>query len=282
MGQFILYTVYWSFITNLTYQFFYHKILLLCIIITEKRMNRIKYNYNKPIPSKRFPNHNVQYKLTDDPIIVLTDISDYTHYKDRIIYDPVYFNMQLPYATDCCKMRLRTAKLLFKALDLLPSQYGFKIFDAWRPFKLQEAIYYAYRETIASKYFNKSSEEIDSIVNEYVSIPINDHKTPPVHTTGGSIDLTIFLLDDGCELNMGTNFDFFGEMSNTSYFENNIPDSDNNSYIEILKNRRLLYNTMTIAGFSNLPSEWWHYDYGNSYWASSTNNKAMYEGVFEL
>ena len=79
-----------------------------------KRMNRIKYNYNKPIPSKRFPNHNVQYKLTDDPIIVLTDISDYKHYKDRIIYDPVYFNMQLPYATDCCKMRLRTAKLLLK------------------------------------------------------------------------------------------------------------------------------------------------------------------------
>ncbi|CAK2155539.1 hypothetical protein VCRA2116O234_510012 [Vibrio crassostreae] len=42
-------------------------------------------------------------------------------------------------------------------------------------------------------------------------------------------------------------------------------------------NRRLLYNAMIGAGFTNLPSEWWHYDYGNQMWANYTGcNKAIF------
>ncbi len=35
---------------------------------------------------------------------------------------------------------------------------------------------------------------------------------------------------------------------------------------QVRENRRLLYYAMIDAGFTNLPSEWWHYDYGDRFW----------------
>ena len=48
----------------------------------------------------------------------------------------------------------------------------------------------------------------------------------------------------------------------------------------VRENRRLLYNTMVGQGFTNLPSEWWHFDYGNRFWAFYKKKKAIYRGVF--
>ena len=43
----------------------------------------------------------------------------------------------------------------------------------------------------------------------------------------------------------------------------------------------MLYNAMTNAGFTNLPSEIWHYDYGNRAWAFYNNKPSIYKGIFE-
>ena len=43
----------------------------------------------------------------------------------------------------------------------------------------------------------------------------------------------------------------------------------------------MLYNVMTAAGFANLPSEWWHYDYGDNMWAQLTGGKAIYAGILD-
>jgi D-alanyl-D-alanine dipeptidase len=74
---------------------------------------------------------------------------------------------------------------------------------------------------------------------------------------------------------MGTRFDDFRETANTAYYEK--PGLNE----EIRNNRRLLYHTMLKAGFSNLPTEWWHYDYGTKFWAHFTGNTALYEGILE-
>jgi D-alanyl-D-alanine dipeptidase len=39
---------------------------------------------------------------------------------------------------------------------------------------------------------------------------------------------------------------------------------------------------MISAGFTNLPSEWWHYDYGTKFWAYFTGNKALYKGIRKI
>jgi D-alanyl-D-alanine dipeptidase len=33
---------------------------------------------------------------------------------------------------------------------------------------------------------------------------------------------------------------------------------------------------MTDAGFTNMPTKWWHYDYGNKFWAYYTKEPAKY------
>ena len=43
----------------------------------------------------------------------------------------------------------------------------------------------------------------------------------------------------------------------------------------------MLYNVMTAAGFTNLPSEWWHYDYGDNMWAQLTGGKPFYAGILD-
>ena len=38
---------------------------------------------------------------------------------------------------------------------------------------------------------------------------------------------------------------------------------------------------MIEAGFTNLSSEWWHYDYGDKFLAYFTGNTAMFEGIID-
>ena len=110
------------------------------------------------------------------------------------------------------------------------------------------------------------------MIRKFVSEPIEEKDVPPVHTTGGAVDVTI-LDSNGNELEMGSGFDEFSDRTYTAYYENSKDE-------RIRKNRRLLYGVMTKAGFSNLPSEWWHYDYGNRFWAYYNNQPAIYRGVF--
>ena len=39
---------------------------------------------------------------------------------------------------------------------------------------------------------------------------------------------------------------------------------------------------MINAGFSNLPSEWWNYEYGSKFWTYFHNTDALYKGQLEL
>ena len=111
------------------------------------------------------------------------------------------------------------------------------------------------------------------IISRYVSYPENNVLLPPVHTTGGAVDLTL-IDSDGNELDMGTEFDSFSEAASTAYYEQVGTDT------KIRDNRRMLYNAMTGAGFTNLPSEWWHYDFGDRFWAYYNRKPAIYKGVF--
>ncbi|MCR4788564.1 MAG: M15 family metallopeptidase [Lachnospiraceae bacterium] len=164
--------------------------------------------------------------------------------------------------------------MLLKASGKLPDGYRFRIWDAWRPFALQKELYTEYSKEIVKEFELEecSQEQKNAVIRHFVSEPVEDRAVPPVHTTGGAIDLTI-LDEAGNELDMGTAFDAFSDLTYTSAFEK---EKDQ----KIRDNRRLLYHVMTSVGFTNLPSEWWHYDYGDRFWAYYNDLPAIYEGVF--
>lgn len=76
--------------------------------------------------------------------------------------------------------------------------------------------------------------------------------TKSSHSKGSAIDLTLFNLDSGRDLDMGSAFDFFGELSNT--------DNGGISAGQ-RKNRYLLKGLMEGRGFKNFSQEWWHYSF---------------------
>jgi D-alanyl-D-alanine dipeptidase len=72
-----------------------------------------------------------------------------------------------------------------------------------------------------------------------------------MHSRGAAVDLTV-VDATGKELNMGTEFDFFGVEAHTDNL--NLP-------AEVLKNRQILREAMEAAGFRGIRTEWWHFSY---------------------
>ncbi len=173
-----------------------------------------------------------------------------------------------------CFVRIEVYELLKKAAGNLPNGYRFRILDAWRPFALQKELYEDYSLAITDQFglAEKTEADRNAFIRKFVSDPVYDKDVPPVHTTGGAVDITI-IGPDGNGLDMGSGFDEFSDRTYTAFYE----ASDNEN---IKNNRRLLYNIMTGAGFTNLPSEWWHYDYGDRFWAYYNKRPALYRGVF--
>lgn len=201
----------------------------------------------------------------------LINVSDMN---SRIICVPYYYINGVPGATENCYMRESVYGLLLVALELLPKGFGFKVFDAWRPYEVQKFLFEEYVAKLQLSE-NISLKEAEEKARCFVSYPSSDKSKPFVHSTGGAVDLTI-IDDNDRELNMGTSFDDFSPLAFTDYYESSLND-------EIKNNRRLLYNVMTKVGFSNYPSEWWHYDYGDVFWASEKNeNCAFFGGILKL
>lgn len=82
-------------------------------------------------------------------------------------------------------------------------------------------------------------------------------------------------------LNMGTDFDHFGPEAGMRYFEDLAEQRElSETEKEALQNRRLLYQVMKRAGFSNYSEEWWHWSYGdNMDAANSKKDSAIYGGA---
>jgi D-alanyl-D-alanine dipeptidase len=188
--------------------------------------------------------------------------------------DLQYPKMNFKNAVKTCYVREELVERLKIAQGYLPKGYNFRIYDTWRPIALQEELYEMYSLIISDKYDLEllSEEEREKVLSGFVSPPVHDRNNPPVHTTGGAIDLTI-ISPDGKELDMGTAFDEFTDKAHTAYFEGTKEK-------EIIYNRRMLYNSMIKAGFTNLPTEWWHYDYGDKFWAYYNKTRTLYTGLF--
>ncbi|MFI3200758.1 MAG: M15 family metallopeptidase [Eubacteriales bacterium] len=192
----------------------------------------------------------------------------------RIQFRPMYQEQQIKGAIPRCYIREELGELLLEVVKRLSANYSLLVYDAWRPYEVQYALYEEYYENYKKEHPYQDEITIREEVKAFVSVPSKDVNIPFVHGTGGAIDLTI-IDEQGHELHMGTPFDAFCKESHTAYYEGNDVD------LVAKKNRRLLYGIMTEVGFTNLPTEWWHYDYGDYFWAYYTGNKARYKGVLD-
>ncbi|MBR5996105.1 MAG: M15 family metallopeptidase [Eubacteriaceae bacterium] len=223
--------------------------------------------FDEPIPDIPFPVIG-EYKVldVDEPLVDLEALGF------EIL--SVYYAKLLPGSTYEAYARKTAAEMLVEASRKLPEGFTFVILDAWRSISVQQALWDEYRKMVVEQNPGDSEEEIDLKTSFFVSKPSYDVMIPSVHNTGGSIDLTI-RDSSGHLLDMGTKFDEFQKTANSCHFEAAGMDT------RIRDNRRLLYNVMLSAGFTNLPSEWWHYDYGTKFWGYFKGKDPLYRGILE-
>lgn len=225
-------------------------------------------DYNKPIPTLEFPSiHDFKIDGLDEPLVNLSDYG--------FLCESQYFKRGIAGSTKECWARQTVAQKLLEAESKLPTGYRFKIFDAYRPIVVQSILWSFYRNQVAAQNKTLTDEEIDKLTTFFVSKPSYDIERPSLHNTGGAIDLTI-VDNDNQELNMGSQFDEFSDRAWSNHFE--VYEKNE----EIRNNRRLLYNVMLSSDFTNLPSEWWHYDYGTKFWGYFKNTNALYRGLINF
>jgi len=135
--------------------------------------------------------------------------------------------------------------------------YRLKIFDAFRPVEIQQRRFDEISAQVRAKNPGWSEEEVRAETFIFVFPPSWDKRTPPAHSTGGAIDLTLVDVY-GTDLDMGTRY---GEFDNPLMYTN-----ASGQGLEQRANRELLLTSMAKNGLMNFPGEWWHYSFGDREW----------------
>jgi zinc D-Ala-D-Ala dipeptidase len=164
-------------------------------------------------------------------------------------------------------------------LQLLQPNWQIQIFDAYRPVAVQQfMVDYSFAEAlnqrglIEAELSPNQRQELWELVYQIWAAPSLYEKTPPPHSTGAAVDVTL-VDDQGQIVNMGSLIDELSERSHPDYYAN----SEYTEAQQYHTHRQLLHEVMLKAGFQRNPREWWHFSYGDQMWAwlnnqSNTNN----------
>ncbi|GHE28440.1 D-alanyl-D-alanine dipeptidase [Streptosporangium violaceochromogenes] len=153
------------------------------------------------------------------------------------------------------------------AQSRLPEGYRLLVVEGYRSPAAQQRIFDKYSAELRATFPEMSPEEISMAASRYVS-PV---EVAP-HTAGAAVDLTL-CTGDGDELDMGTPLNATPEQSGGACYTAAAGLS-----AEARHHRRLLGAALGGAGLVNYPTEWWHWSYGDRYWALSTGARSALYG----
>ncbi len=144
---------------------------------------------------------------------------------------------------DHCYLQRVPAEMLAQAQNYLKENFpdhSLLVYDCTRPLHIQQVLW----DTLDMPPNKKK---------QYVADP----KIGSIHNFGSAVDLTI-ALQDGTPLDMGTPYDYFGELSYPSKEAEMLEKKL--LTVQQIKNRILLRDVMLKAGFTPIKYEWWHFN----------------------
>ncbi|MBY8880930.1 M15 family metallopeptidase [Actinacidiphila acidipaludis] len=160
---------------------------------------------------------------------------------------------------------------LLDAQDRLPDGLRLLFVEGYRPPALQRRYFEGYAAGLRAANPSWSADRLRDAASRYVSPP----EIAP-HSAGAAVDLTLATAD-GHELDMGTRINADPEESEGACYT-----GAPNIAAEARANRDLLSAALTAAGLVNYPTEWWHWSYGDRYWALATGAPAALYGPRDL
>ena len=183
-----------------------------------------------------------------------------------------YMALGAPYGASGNPFQLRLGvvqRLLDAQQQLVEHDPGLRlsIFDAWRPiavqaFMVDHSIAELCRERGVEVRSGDAFDQVVADVGRFWAAPSRDPMTPPPHSTGAAVDLTLSS-SDGTPLAMGGEIDAIGAVSEPQHYAGR-EDSDAQRWHQ---RRQLLADVMKASGFAQHPNEWWHYSFGDQLWA---------------
>lgn len=160
----------------------------------------------------------------------------------------IYDSLALP-ARDHLRVRAGVLGRLLSAQAALTDGWDLVVLDGWRSVSFQSALRAHY-------------QDVDGEVSTGYVAAVDDPALRPGHTTGGAVDVTLSW--HGVPLALGTDYDEFTPLAHPAAFEHDGADA------RVRDLRRLLNAVMSDAGFAAYPFEWWHWSWGEQWWAAST------------
>lgn len=175
------------------------------------------------------------------------------------------------------KMRKTVYDKLCEAQGMLPEGIRFCLYEGWRSLQLQKELFEVVYANNQKDFPELNLNELFIQTTKLVSPIVLSDGTPniPPHSTGAAID--VYLIDsNGKLLDMGVLLDQWDLDTRA------IRSQTYSAYIsvEARKNRAIMIKVLSDVGFVNYPHEYWHWSYGDRYWAYQTGaTHAIYNSV---
>ena len=151
------------------------------------------------------------------------------------------------YEEPCALATVEMARALKSAANELNVKgYRMKVFDTYRPARaVKHFVLWGIedQDLRMKEFFYPEREKQELFRKGYIA-------SQSTHSRGSTIDLTLLDMRTGKELDMGSPFDLFSEISH--------PDSKAVTE-EQYENRMLLQEAMVRNGFAPIDCEWWHF-----------------------
>ncbi|MBR8410595.1 M15 family metallopeptidase [Burkholderia cenocepacia] len=169
------------------------------------------------------------------------------------------------------KVRRSVAERLIAAAHALPAGLRLYVKEGYRPLALQRRYF--------TEHLAHLRRTLNPLPDEDTLVALTSHYVAPpevaAHPTGAAIDLTL-ISAEGIEIDMGTIMNATDQESSGACYTHN-------AFISraAARNRQILIDALTRAGFTNYPSEWWHWSFGDRYWAVMQNESHAIYGPVE-
>lgn len=160
---------------------------------------------------------------------------------------------------------------LVSATESLPNGYCFLIKETVRPASLQAAYFDRSLIEARKRHPDACERQLKEAASKYTAPP-----NVAGHPTGGAIDITLATAE-GQELDLGCAYDDDEIKSGGKCLSR----AENISG-EAKQHRAIMFGALFQAGFVNYPFEWWHWSYGDKYWAFMAGRPfAIYDVALE-
>ncbi|WP_340537144.1 M15 family metallopeptidase [Nocardioides sp. GXZ039] len=160
---------------------------------------------------------------------------------------------------------------LAEANAALPRDLRIALNEGYRTPQLQRFYFERYAARLAAEHPHADTATVHRLASRFISPP----EVAP-HTAGAAVDVVLTTVE-GDPLDVGCPIDASPEDSGGRCYTAH-PDVKG----EAATLRRELVRAMSGAGLVNYPTEWWHWSFGDRYWAMVTGARSALFGTIEF